>query len=95
YTPAPKRTFGYYVLPVLWGDGLVGRLDLKADRAIGTLAVQGSFAEPGVPSDALADDLAPELWSMAGWLGLGAVSVQRRGDLASALRGAVDRYARR
>jgi uncharacterized protein YcaQ len=95
YTPAPKRTYGYYVLPVLWGDSLVGRLDLKADRAGGVLRVQGSFTEPGVPAMALADDLAPELWSMAEWLGLQGVTVLPRGDLASILAGAVDHYARR
>jgi uncharacterized protein YcaQ len=95
YTPAPKRTYGYYVLPVLWGDSLVGRLDLKADRQAGALLVQGSFAEPGVPAGPVSDDLAAELWSMAGWLGLDQVVVQPRGDLASMLRGAVGQYARR
>ncbi len=95
YTPQPKRIYGYYVLPILWGDSVVGRLDLKADRHAGALLVQGSFAEPGVPVGPLADDLAPELHAMAGWLGLGEVVVVRRGDLASTLRDAVGNYARR
>ena len=51
--------------------------------------------EPGVAAGALADDLAPELHRMAGWLGLDTVTVMPSGDLASALRDAVDRYARR
>ena len=94
YTPPPKRIYGYYVLPILWGDGVVGRLDMKADRQAGALLVQGSFAEPGVPVGPLADDLAPELHAMAGWLGLGEVVVLPRGDLASTLRDAVGHYAR-
>ena len=73
YTPQPKRIYGYYVLPILWGDSVVGRLDMKADRQGGALLVQASFTEPGVPAGPLADDLAPELHAMAGWLGLGEV----------------------
>jgi uncharacterized protein len=95
YTPLPKRIYGYYVLPILWGDSVVGRLDMKSDRQGGRLLVQASFAEPGVPVGELADDLAPELHAMAGWLGLGEVEVVQRGDLASTLRDAVGHYARR
>jgi uncharacterized protein len=91
YTPAPKRIYGYYVLPVLWGDSLVGRLDMKADRQGGVLRVQGAFAEPGVPIDDIAHDLAGELIAMAEWLGLREVDVQQRGELASALRGCLVR----
>ena len=95
YTPAPQRKFGYYVLPILWGDSLVGRVDMKADRAAGALLVPGAFTELGVPGGAVADDVAAELWAMAGWLGLERVEVGERGDLASALRTAVAHYARR
>ena len=95
YTPPPKRIYGYYVLPILWGDSLVGRLDLKSDRQAGALLVRGSFNEPGVPPGPLADDLAPELHNMARWLGLDTVDVGARGDLASTLREAVGHYARR
>jgi uncharacterized protein YcaQ len=94
YTPPPKRIYGYYVLPILWGDCIVGRLDLKSDRQGGALLVQAAFTEPGVPAGPLADDLAPELRAMAGWLGLADVTVVPRGDLASTLRDAVGNYAR-
>lgn len=93
YTPQPKRVFGYYVLPILWGDSLVGRLDLKADRANRTLLVQGAYAEPGVPTKDMAQDVARELHAMAGWLSLDKVNVGARGDLASTLRRAVGHYA--
>ena len=88
YTPAPKRTYGYYVLPFLHGDTIVGRVDVKADRKAKTLLVPGAFAEPGVDVAAVAEALAGELRAMADWLGLERVAIGRKGDLSTPVRGA-------
>jgi uncharacterized protein YcaQ len=45
YKPASQRRWGYYVLPMLWGDRLVGRLDPRLDRASGTLIIDGFWLE--------------------------------------------------
>ncbi len=91
YTPAHKRRYGYYVWPLLLDGQLVARVDLKADRAAGTLRVVGAFMEPELPRARVAAALAGELESMASWLGLGGFSVSGRGDLAGDLRAAARR----
>jgi uncharacterized protein YcaQ len=48
YTPADKRKYGYYTLPVLWGENFIGRIEAVADRKNGTLLVKRIWLEDGV-----------------------------------------------
>jgi uncharacterized protein YcaQ len=57
YVPAPKRRFGYFALPLLWGDTFVGLLDAKADRAAGRLVIQ-NLRYDGAPRRRAAFDAA-------------------------------------
>jgi uncharacterized protein YcaQ len=92
YTPKPKRVHGYYVLPFLLDEAIVGRVDLKADRQAGVLRAQATWIEAAHVRDRerVAGELAAELATMASWLGLeGGVVVMPRGDLAPDLAAAV------
>ena len=68
YKPAAKRRFGYYVLPILHGDRLVGKVDLAADRDAGALRVITLHEDIAFtrPIRRAVDD---ELAAMAAWLG--------------------------
>ena len=85
YTPQPKRIFGYYVFPVLFDGELVGRLDLKADRALSALLVRGAHIENGRDPKKLAPRIKLELQTMADWLSLEDVVIEPNGGLAAAL----------
>ncbi len=89
YVPEPKRVYGYYVLPFLHGDRLVGRADIKADRQAGMLLAKGVFGEAGADPDVVAPAMAKNLAEMAEWLGLDGVEVGKKGDLAGAVAEAV------
>ncbi len=88
YTPAPKRVFGYYTLPALVDERLVGRLDLKSDRRAGVLRVQSAWREEGAPRGSV-ERLVPVLRETAAWQGLGDITVAPRGDWADDLAGAL------
>ena len=88
YTPAPKRVFGYYTLPLLQDDALVGRVDLKSDRQAGVLRVQSAWQEPGHVVDL--ERLGGLLRSTAAWQGLDRIEVAGWGDLAPRVARSLD-----
>lgn len=70
YTPAAKRSFGYYVLPILHEGRLVGRLDPRLDRQAGRLSIHAIALEPGVARTAgLERGLAASLRELASFVG--------------------------
>ncbi|HTT88332.1 MAG TPA: crosslink repair DNA glycosylase YcaQ family protein [Acidimicrobiales bacterium] len=81
YVPGPDRRHGYYVMPLLLGDELVARFDLKADRRRSTLMVVGAFSEPGTDGSAVAEPATAELNRLREWLGLADLSIGEKGDL--------------
>ena len=78
YTPAAKRRYGYYSLPILHEGSLVGRLDAKAHRKQGTFEVKALHLEPGVVvSDGIVAGIAGALRDCASWHGTPEVLVRR------------------
>jgi uncharacterized protein YcaQ len=85
YTPAAKRVYGYYSLPILMNDSLVGRIDLKADRKTRTLIVKSAHWEPKRPANAV-ERLADVVRRAAAWRNLETIVVKDWGDAAADLR---------
>jgi uncharacterized protein YcaQ len=78
YTPAPKRRWGYFVLPLLRRGRLVGRMDAKAHRADARFEVKSLYLEDGVrPSAALWSDVGSALRELAAWHGTPEVTLAR------------------
>ena len=86
YTPAEKRVFGYYTLPLLIDEQLVGRIDLKSDRQARVLRVQSAWHEGDHPVDL--DRVIALLRQTAAWQGLEGIEFTGRGDLSAALQSA-------
>src|SRR3712207_5736319 len=69
YKPAAQRRWGYFALPVLHHDRLVGKLDAKADRKAGTLIAYALHCDVGLTKTMRAD-VQTEIETLAAWLGL-------------------------
>ncbi|GAA3928660.1 winged helix-turn-helix domain-containing protein [Microbacterium soli] len=85
YVPAHKRRYGYYSLPVLVGDRIVARADLKADRPASVLRVQSIWWEPTARPEPDAAQVAGALARAASWQGLERISVSGWGDATDAV----------
>ena len=77
FVPTAKRVYGYYVLPILRGTEIIGRIEPVFDRKRGTLRIEGVWAEPGAQPDAGAAirETAEEL---AAWLGAESLEIGRK-----------------
>ncbi len=83
YVPAPKRRWGYYVLPLLYGDRLVGRIEPRIERRAGTLRIVDLWWEPGF--DPIAEP---------GFAGALAEALAAHRDFGGATRISLPRHAR-
>ncbi|VWC88176.1 hypothetical protein BLA18112_03118 [Burkholderia lata] len=90
YTPGHKRRYGYFCLPVLHRGQLVGRIDAKAHRTLGTFELKAVHVEPGVRfGTGLAADVAKAVKKLAAWHGTPEVMAgQAPPELVKALAGA-------
>lgn len=71
YKPAAQRKYGYFSMPILFRDRLVGRLDPKLDRASGVLRLESLHLEPGVkPDEELVEAVAGAMGEFMAWHGV-------------------------
>jgi len=95
YTPAIKRVYGYFSLPILWGERLVGRLDPKADRKSKTLIIRSLHFEPGFnPSDAFWFAFTNHLAEFASFNGCEKIELEQTitVDLSRPLKDYLDKF---
>jgi uncharacterized protein len=96
YVPAAKRRWGYYVLPLLWGDRFVGRIEPRIERKTGTLRVLDLWWEDGfdpMSESGFVDELAAALRAHATFLGAARVVLPRTARhraLVAELRGQLE-----
>jgi len=86
YTPESKRQFGYYVLPLLVGERLVGRFDVKNVRDQKTLHVKASYIEKVAEKEEIAQKTFQELTNLASFIGAERIRIDRKGNFAVQLR---------
>jgi len=97
FIPERQRTHGYFVLPILEGEQLIGRLDPKLHRAAGVLEIRGLWWEPGVrPTKARLRGLRDELERLARFVGARAIEMPKANSPsgAAALRARAARPSR-
>lgn len=79
YVPPAQRQYGYFVMPILYGDRLIGRVDLRRDRARDCLVVNAMYAQPDAPTTRQAGRaIAGAIKELGGFLGVGDIRVGRR-----------------
>jgi uncharacterized protein YcaQ len=79
YTPPPKRKYGFYVLPILQGDRLIGRIDPTMDRAHGRLTINAVYAEPHAPATRqVARTIARSVEGLGDFLGATDIAYSRK-----------------
>jgi uncharacterized protein YcaQ len=86
YVPSARREYGYFAMPILRGDRLIGRIVPTFDRSTGVLRVDGVYAEPDAPASAR-EQVARTIRDLATWLGARDVRYER--PLPSAWRSAL------
>jgi uncharacterized protein YcaQ len=78
YVPKAKRQYGYYVLPILYGDRLIGRIDPKMDRKQGRLTINAVYAEPDAPqTQEVAQAIAGAIQELGRFLGAKEIDYSR------------------
>lgn len=86
YKPEAKRQFGYYVMPLVVGECLVGRFDLKNLHEQKTLHVKGSYGEARIDKEEISRRAYEELSTLARFLGADKIRIEKNGNLADSLR---------